>query len=384
MTVKPSIRILVALGLTCLFSLPGIANSNPDLNQQMGKMAQSVKQLYPIILESESMKSAGQLNDNEITQLKEVIKDLQQHLEPLEAVFEKRTETRRITLNTIIEHLQQAENALNNNRQDYAINLLRSTTSLCMACHTQDNTLRSLGTNKLVTFKTRFANAEFLYMTRSYPEALAAFQDYIQQRGQASYDKQSIDALNHILVIYIQILDQPEEAMQYFSLLLKNNKLAKNLSQDVELWLKGLQELPALTHKQQVDYQGLKNLAKEHIFQHSNQSAPIHIQEQQRPFYIWLRGSLYNFADHKANTEQMPTLLYWLAISDRVLEYRFFYSLADLYLKQCIIAYSDTPVAKQCYQEYENYITFAYSGSGGTHIPDDIQAELNALKQMLP
>lgn len=384
MTAKPSIRNLAALGLACLFSLPGIASNNPDLNRQMGEMAQSAQQLYPIILESESMKSTGQLNDNEITQLIEVIKDLQQHLEPLESVFEKRTETRRITLNTIIEHLQQADDALNNNRQDYAINLLRSTTTLCMACHTQDNKLRSLGTNKLITFKTRFANAEFLYMTRSYPEALAAFRDYIQQRGQVSYDKQSIDALNHILVIYIQILDQPEEAMRYFSSLLKNNKLAKNLSQDVEHWLKGLHELPALTHKQQIDYQGLKNLAKEHIFQHSNQSAPIHIQEQQRPFYIWLRGSLHNFADSKANTEQMPAILYWLAISDRVLEYRFFYSLADLYLKQCIIAYSDTPVAKQCYQEYENYITFAYSGSGGTHIPDDIQAELKALKQMLP
>lgn len=387
MTGKRLLLNFTILFTAWVFSLSCVAKDSTDLNQQMGEMAQSIKNIYPLIFEyqeNKEPKSNNKLSTSQIAQLKKGIDELQQHLEPLDAVFDQRVETRHITLQTILGHLQQASYALKNGREDYAINLLRSTTTLCMACHTQDKKLHSLSTNEAITFKTPFASAEFLYMTRRYHEALPAFQNYIQQRGKIDYDKKSIEALDHILVIYIQVLNQPDQAVKYFTSLISEQKLASNLKNDVQQWIKGLNTLPTQTNKQALDYAELKSLAKEHIFMHSEQSGPIHIKEEQRPFYIWLRASLYNFFEHKASPAQIPETLYWLAISDRVLEYRFFYSLADLYLKQCVIAYHQHPVAKQCYREYENYVTFAYSGSGGTHIPDEIQQELNTLKEMLP
>ena len=57
----------------------------------------------------------------------------------------------------------------------------------------------------------------------------------------------------------------------------------------------------------------------------------------------------------------------------------FFNSLADLYLQECMLIYTQDPYAKKCYQEYREYVEFSYSGSQGTDIPPDIQQELKKL-----
>ncbi|WP_455202270.1 hypothetical protein, partial [Kaarinaea lacus] len=67
-------------------------------------------------------------------------------------------------------------------------------------------------------------------------------------------------------------------------------------------------------------------------------------------------------------------------IIDRSINYSFYYSLADMYLKECMLQYTSHPYAKKCYEEYESYIVFSYSGSRGTDIPDDVAQELKALK----
>ena len=108
--------------------------------------------------------------------------------------------------------------------------------------------------------------------------------------------------------------------------------------------------------------------------------ARIVIPETLRPQIVWLRGELYRALLNETDRGMIADWLYWLAVSDRVLEYRFYYSLADMYLKQCMLEYTDDPIAQSCYREYENYIAFSYSGSSGTHIPADVAAELKTLK----
>ena len=349
-----------------------------SVNQQMGKIGESMQAIYPIILEGDD-----KLTPLEITQLHKSIIDLQQHLAPLNEVFEKRSETRLLSMRAINEHLDQAQTALKSGYHKHAINMLRSTSTLCMSCHTQDDHLRSLPESKTLGLKNPFAIAEYLYMTRSYPQALGAFKNYLSNNKQINYNKDTIDALDRILVIYIQVLKQPEKALAYFSGLLESGHPDTDVGRDISLWIKGLHTLPDQIANRQNDYKSLKELTDKYIFKHGEKTGPIHIDEQSRPFYIWLRGELYTFIDKQASEEHIPAALYWLAITDRTLEYHFFYSLADLYLKQCIIEHSSSPYAKRCYKEYENYITFAYSGSGGTHIPKDLLDELEALKKYL-
>jgi hypothetical protein len=92
---------------------------------------------------------------------------------------------------------------------------------------------------------------------------------------------------------------------------------------------------------------------------------------------------LYEYLNAYPTTPLKPDILYWLALSERRFHYQSMYSLPDLYLKQCVLEYPKNPVAKNCFAEYEESMTVAFTGSGGTHIPDDITQELNMLRGLV-
>ena len=87
-------------------------------------------------------------------------------------------------------------------------------------------------------------------------------------------------------------------------------------------------------------------------------------------------------ADHPESTKAAE-ILYWLSIAERRLSSTYFFSLSDLYLKDCIIKHSKEAYAQKCYKEYEENILFGYSGSSGTSVPKDEQKELDRLKSYL-
>ena len=98
---------------------------------------------------------------------------------------------------------------------------------------------------------------------------------------------------------------------------------------------------------------------------------------------LWLRGLLHEYVQANPADPNMPQLLYWLAIVDRALDYNLYYSLSDLYLKECITRWPQTDTALQCYAEYERYVQFAYSGSAGEYIPAEVVDELARFRGIL-
>ena len=75
-------------------------------------------------------------------------------------------------------------------------------------------------------------------------------------------------------------------------------------------------------------------------------------------------------------------LLYWLAVVDRSIAYNFYFSLADLYLKQCVLKYPSHPYARHCFNEYGLYVDHMYVQQG-EKIPPGIQQELRQMQNAL-
>ncbi len=98
---------------------------------------------------------------------------------------------------------------------------------------------------------------------------------------------------------------------------------------------------------------------------------------------LTVSGVLYEYINLHPDTAIKAEIFYWLALCDRALNNNFFYSFADLYLKECITSFSSQPIAKKCYKEYEINTILSYSGSSGVHVPDDVRAELLRLRQLV-
>ncbi len=96
-----------------------------------------------------------------------------------------------------------------------------------------------------------------------------------------------------------------------------------------------------------------------------------------------LSSVLYEYLNAYPTTPLKPDILYWLSLGEHRYHYQSMYSLPDLYLKQCVLEYPNNPVAKLCFAEYEDFITVAFTGSGGTHIPHDISKELNMMRSLV-
>jgi hypothetical protein len=54
--------------------------------------------------------------------------------------------------------------------------------------------------------------------------------------------------------------------------------------------------------------------------------------------------------------------------------------LHEFYYEACVRKAPKKPIAQSCYSRYEESIYAEYSGSGGTFLPDDVQAKLTELR----
>lgn len=100
--------------------------------------------------------------------------------------------------------------------------------------------------------------------------------------------------------------------------------------------------------------------------------------------YLRVSGFLYTYLGKHKQTEFTGEVLYWLALCDRHLSNDLFYSLSDIYLKDCVRDFSKSPIARKCFDEYKEGVVFSYTGSAGTSIPPEVSAELKELEKLLP
>jgi hypothetical protein len=105
--------------------------------------------------------------------------------------------------------------------------------------------------------------------------------------------------------------------------------------------------------------------------------------QRQQVYWVMFRHYLHQYIAEHPHSIDMPKLLYWLAMSDRSLQFKFYDALSRLYLLECITGYSDHPYAKQCFDEYELLMIVSFSGSAGLTIPEDVQQEIDSLRKLI-
>lgn len=372
-------RIVAPVALFMSIAMTTVTHSAPaaPLNEVMTEIGQTVEPLFPLLFDEKKFERPKnrELVHKSVIKLRALFNEAKPH-------FETKSPTYKISYGVIDEQLGNALVAMKYDNNSYTRNILKEFVSICTSCHTQDSKLRTLfnGVSRR-HFTTDLQFAEFNYMTRNYNVAI----DYYNRHLKSAKKIPEVDILTimkRILTINTQIRNRPEDAYTELAKLKDfpnhTNYTAKNL----QAWLAGLTELKKqqaskVTH---VTMDQLKVYVEKILGPLHDPGAAEFPTKKEKVSRVWLRGLLYHYLNNHPPKEEVPVILYWLAIIDRSINYSFYYSLADMYLKECMLQYTSHPYAKKCYEEYESYITFAYSGSRGTDIPEDVQQELKALK----
>jgi hypothetical protein len=373
-------RLLVSV-FVLVVSQPSLAAEAAPaaMNRKMAEIGEVAVDLFPLIM------TRRELNATEQTRLKQDLTRLVVLFREAGPHVRQRSQTYNVSYQLVLDHLEKTKRALDRKYVDRARVDLYALGPICTSCHTQDTKLRSAFAGaERARFPDDLSYAEFNFFSRNYVEAEEYYDKYLNSKA-AKTEFDVVQPLQRIITLYAQVLNEPGKGAERLSRYFNVKGHTANTRKHLEGWIAGLRALEAngAAKASDTDMKALEGYMRRYIGPLDEPLTAVHVAPDQEIARVWLRGQLYHYLNRMPNMTEVPKILYWLAVVDRAVGYEYFFSLADLYLKDCVLNYSSDPYAQRCFDEYNEYVTYAYSGSAGTFIPPEIEDELEKMKAVL-
>lgn len=287
----------------------------------------------------------------------------------------------------LTEQLEDVETVFRTGNKEYALGNLRSTLGVCMSCHTQLPAVSTRFTtlNQTQVLANPAEEADFLFLIRNFDAAMRMYAGVIDGYPLNNAEPDDLErAVSREIFYYVRVARD----MKGLSAALQRNSENPQLPPRLQNQIKGLlaaveavkdQGYPHFTAAQDAQ---LRDYAQAQLSGELRGELGLDSPENVIAA-LKLSSVLYQYLNENPDTPLKPDIFYWLSFGERRYLYQSMYSFPDLYLKQCVLDYPQNPVAKKCFDEYEELITFAFTGSGGTHMPDDVAQELDMMRTLV-
>jgi hypothetical protein len=283
----------------------------------------------------------------------------------------------------LADHVQKTQIIFDKGEMEYARMRVAGITNLCASCHMQ-NPVAKTGSpfaafNSLAD-KVTFDNANFFFLIRRYDVALTQFEKLI--RGYPSTDissDQLSDAFRRRLAIYVRVLRNPNLGVDSLKEDLKNPKLPSDTRRNVMEWIAALEKLSTEPRKisELKTPELVAYVAKKLPFQ-ANRKIPT--SDPQLINMLYLSGLLYERLYQEPSGPNTQELLYYLAACERSLAPVIWYSISEIYLKECVVQFPHQPFSKKCFDAYEDGMRERFMGRNP---PPHVRESIEALRDYL-
>lgn len=287
----------------------------------------------------------------------------------------------------LTEQLSETELVFQHGNKDYAFWKLKSTLGVCMSCHTQlpavSTKFTTMNTSNILT--NPFEEAEFLFVIRNFDEAMKLYSKALRDYPKNNVTMDSLEkAIYRQMFYYVRVKRDFKSLVKTLGEDKSNTKLPNRLLKNIDGLISAAEKMssepyPSFTIQQEAELRKYVETAlKEELQGNFN-------FEKAREALLNLKVSsvLYEFLSQSPKTSLKPDILYWLSFCESYYTHQTFDSLPEMYLKQCVVEFPKQPVAKKCLKEYKDLILMAYTGSGGTNIPDDVNREIRAMEELV-
>lgn len=371
-----------------------ISLSEPVLSESEGKVkTQTTQQLMNVFLENMIGLKKYMGSDKEFTDPQNTQK-IQSHLKELAAKVKEAghdpvltMENFKFSRQVLEDHIVETERVFRLGNKIYARSMVNATLGICLSCHSQMPTPNKKF-DELVSakiFKSDFDKADFLFSVRDFSQANGLFDKLISTYPESKLTTDQLEtSLRRQVGYYSRILRSPQQGAEALSKYLKNSKIEEYQRKNLTGWIQQFQnwqkiKIPDTSKATAAE---VLSFAKTHT---SIDSIPNNIEGMDPRFVsnMFVSGVLYEYMNKHPHSPETPEILYRLALCDRELSNAFFYSLADLFLRECMIRFPASATAQKCFKEYEENMILGYTGSSGINVPPDVKAELKSLKEFV-
>lgn len=282
------------------------------------------------------------------------------------------------------DHVSETERVFRLGNKSYARWMTNATLGICMSCHTQMPTQSRHFPVFLKAdfFTSNFDQAEFMFATKDFEGASKIYKKIIKGFPKNNLSAEKLDkSIQREISYQIRIKRDLGAARAAIAEFRQQKQLPQDMLKNLASWDKQLKKwqtkkLPDVAKAQP---QEIANFAQKNLSLETNQKR---IEDADARFvtHLIVSGVLYEYLQKQPKSSSVPEVLYWLAVVDREKNNSLFYSLADLYLRECMLKFPESSTAIKCYKEYESEIVFGYTGSAGTNIPNEVKEDLKFLK----
>lgn len=280
---------------------------------------------------------------------------------------------------------RRAYNAIKQGNTAYGKNQLRSITSYCIACHTRNekgpdfsNTTLSPKTKKL----SKQELAELFVATRQFDKALAQFKEAIAEEEFARRRPfEWEETVRNALALAVRVKKDPQLAAQIVNSALSSPALPEfeharlvKWQRAIEKW-SGETEAKPVTEEQHVaQMQRLLTEASAEQLYPADRSSEIQ--------FLRASAAAHDVLSVSKNPRLVAEALKTAGTAYDVLANPSLWPIHEFYYESCVRKYPHTDVAKDCYTRLQQSMYYGYTGSSGTHIPDDGRELLLELKNL--
>jgi tetratricopeptide (TPR) repeat protein len=261
--------------------------------------------------------------------------------------------------------------------------LLRQLTEYCVTCHSRLPSPNDSPVSEQFVDQGALAGlsleerATLLIATRRFDEALSTLERLFASTSVHSANL--LSPLTDYLVVSIRVkgdLARPLQTLETFS---RRPDLWRNLRLDVEQWIADLRALggDALAGADLASAKRLIEEAKGMINFPGDRSALVH--------YVVASSILHRYAEAHAQekSRDLAEAYYYLGLVESRIGRDYWISQSGMFLESSIRLAPDELFAEKAYALLEEEIILGYSGSGGIHIPPDLEQSLHELQKLI-
>lgn len=262
--------------------------------------------------------------------------------------------------------------------------LLHQVSENCVSCHMKlpdpghapkmDHFFKDLAVNKLSPPE----KARLQVALRQFDDALITWESMFKTWPKPS-ELFAMDTLPEYLKVVLRVKGDPKRALSTLEQLSKRSDLPTFMTREVATWIRSLKKLGGEFKKN-----GNELTRAEKIIQNARLSMEYPMDRTALIDFIVASGLLNRYMQAKnLSAENTARAYYLLGLTESLIGRSTWLTQTDYYLEASVRSAPKSKVALKALDALEQQILMEYSGSGGTNIPDDIQANLDELRNLV-
>lgn len=262
--------------------------------------------------------------------------------------------------------------------------LLQQVSENCISCHMKlpdpghaprmDHFFKEVAVSKLSPPE----KARLQVALRQFDDALATWEDMFKTWPKPS-ELFAMDTLPEYLKVVIRVKGDSKRALDTLDSLTKRTDLPKFMAREVNAWKNSLRNLAG-----EISKQGNELNRSKKIIQNARRSMEYPMDRTALVDFIVASGLLNRYMQGKAITaDHKAESYYLLGMTEALIGRTTWLSQTDYYLEASVRSAPKSKTALKALDALEQQILMEYSGSGGTNIPDEIEANLEELRNLV-